>query len=221
MVNNEVTTDVLKWEQVKQNIREWNRIRRSPSDVKPLFIGETYFEFQAKPLVSSEPIALHFYPAVISPTELVIYVIRTEFDKKEVYEADKENFAEKYISVAPLMRASMNEVHGTIHGISRQDALQRIRNWDNYHDLWIDERAPTGDGIFQAFYMTPSSNQDLAGGIRGFFGLQTAIPPFDFNADLVLQNIDTQLYYNTVRPVPPYPAGEPMEKFFLLIAATT
>jgi len=220
MIKNTVSPSVLEWEEIKQNIRGWNMIRHSADEVKPFFTGETYFEFQAKPDDSQDPIALHFYPAVVSDNELALYIIRTEFDKKEVYEKDKENFANKYISVAPLRKTHVGGLDDLLHGITRENALKRIHNWDRFHPQWMDATAPTLDGIFAAFYMTPSSNQDLREGLRGFFGLKGTASPFDFKADLILQNIATQRYFNTVRPVPPYPSEEPETSFFLLTAAT-
>jgi len=215
-LSNQTTT---AWTEIKENINRWNTIKYIPTLSIPLFEGNTLFKFMS-PAVG--PVAkLHFYPAVEtvgSVNKLLMYIIRTEDDKLEVYE-EYEREGKDYtnlITKSEVIQAEDDNVDDLTSRISPLEAVERIGNWLAHHNRWLEDGG-SSDGIFDAFSLD-SDYINLHGPIDGFFGLVGKPKPFDFKADLILLNPTNEGFYNTVRPVPPYPPEEPSD-FFLLEAS--
>jgi len=217
VTQNENNLTTATWNEVKQNVLSWNNIRTNPSIIKPFFNGETFFEFHPSTSILHPKTALHFYPA-ITPTGFVLYIIKAINDKFTVFEQDPVNFPANYIITAEIKMASPDEYGELLSKIPRKEALERIANWDEHHDQWIDCKAPNG-GLFQAFTLS-ANDHGLQDQLTGFFGLVGTADPFSFSADIILENNRARAFFNTVKPVPPYPPETPQD-FFILEAATS
>jgi len=204
----------MTFEEIKQNIANWNNIINDSSKIIPYFDGETYFDFSSLPAVSTSGLGLHFYPA-ITLDSFFLYVIDIANDNEQKYESDPTMF-HQYIHQFDLLEAPKinNDMVRIDDRISKEEALKRMLAWVEHHESWITAKAPVA-GIFEAFSYESNIAQDID---KGNFGLFINNGPFTYNADIVLQGVN-QAYYNTVRPVPPYGQGG-KEAFFLLTAST-
>ena len=217
MISTEVKQTLATWTDVRANMLNWYNDRSIILNLKNLFKGTPSFQFNSP--AQSGPKTLHFYPAVNTSNELVMYIINGNDDKLSVFEkTSPDQFVQDYVTIAPIIQSPPSNSpafpdENVLSQIHADEALQRIRNWDVYHNTWIEVEVPK-DGIFQAFTLT-ASDQGLQGDLMGYFGLDGTANPFNFTADLILLNTENN-FYNTVRPVPPFPSGE---EFFMLDAA--
>ncbi|MEM9545268.1 MAG: hypothetical protein AAGA77_04810 [Bacteroidota bacterium] len=201
---------VLTFTEIKQNMNTWNNIRKNAAAVKPYFQGETYFDFNPIINIFDSSLSFHFYPAV-SGNQFMLYIIDKEMDKLSVYLENPIAFIEK-IRVANLVQIVSDDI---LSGISRGEARQRIKDWTDHHNTYINENAAAGN-IFLAFE-NPPLNIHNNGELRGFFGLYQDNNTGPWKADILLKDSGDE-YYNTVRPVPPFGQGGGNE--FFLLAAT-
>lgn len=207
----------MNFEEIKENIRHWNEIRTNSELLKSYFSNAVSFEIkfsiQSMPNVGEY---IHFYPA-ISNGNLVFYVIKSIDDKSAVHEENPTSFT-SYIETSEIARESPNEARqADIQSIPVEAALERVLDWNKYGEDWIDAKAENG-GIYQALSV-PVEEGFPEGDITVFFALKSVDDPqsINFRADLILFS-GGAVFYDTVRPVPPFGQGEEAA-FYLLEAA--
>jgi len=216
MIQTEVKHNTVTWSDVTTNMLNWYDLRDKAQDLKDLFAGTPSFQFNSP--AQNGPKTLHFYPAV-NDNKLILYIINGKDDKLSVFENMTPNeFVDEYVTTAHIVQSIPADSpafpdENVLSKIHADEAVQRIRNWDVYHNSWIDYAVPN-DKVFQGFTLT-ASDRGLEGELLGYFGLEIIPNPFEYKPDLILLNTEDS-FYNTVRPVPPFPAGQ---EFFMLDAA--
>ncbi|MEM9822198.1 MAG: hypothetical protein AAF985_14040 [Bacteroidota bacterium] len=209
---------------IKANIRAWNDIRTDSRKLLPHFDGEAYFKFDYT-MPKGKNVFLHFYPAIKQNGSLVFYLIDSNNDSKEKYQEAPSRYADYFTEAVVQKIPHVNPDDIVVDSrISREAALNRIAKWDHCYEAWITNKAKNG-GLFQAFYMPASnSNTTIELNYTGYFGL---VPnPIDADTciglkeDLIL-HAETEVFYNTVRPVPPFGDGGRNEEAFWVLKAST
>jgi hypothetical protein len=178
-------------------MKQWDQIRDNSSDVINYLNLGNYFSIKRnKPATPN----LHAYPGIsIDDNEFYMFLIDA-VDDKNSSESDLFNS----ITVCKVEKNYSNGDE-----IPEAVAKERIENWKNRYADWaiaqIQFKQQTS-GIFKAFNF-PSDYLDENSEYATYFGLkENSLSKAAYAADLITVNISkaTAVYYDTVRPVPPF-----------------
>lgn len=173
-------------EEIIKALQNWEYIRKDSNTLKMLFSGKTGFELNMPEFAVGVPV--HLYPAVKNET-LFFVAISEEFDV-----LSPESALQNHCVWLECLSGLDNSQE-----ISSEEALQRIFEWKNTSEQFIDECAASESGIFQTYYIPTNglSNETykVSFALKNDNGMKIA--------DLVLKN-NANLYFDTVSVFPPY-----------------
>jgi len=196
-----------KLDTVVKSIQNWNAIKNDKN--KLLYYLKEGDHFSLSHIDIGTSLDIHAYCGILND-KLVFFLIPSEFDNK----SQMPDTIVEYITTCPIHPRNDNDVP---HEIPEKEAKKRMLNWKKDLTEWVPKQINTTDGIFQAFAI-PSDDINNFGEPIANFALKDSSNPTGYTADLVI--IDTtekgNIYYDTVRPVPPFP---PVSDFFLLALA--
>ncbi|WP_286911808.1 hypothetical protein [Flavobacterium sp. UBA4197] len=200
----------LPLQTVLDSIAEWNRVRKDRELVTFYLNQGKFFPFECVNKGASK--YLHAYPGIMND-KLFFFLIPSEFDTEQKSAVP----ITEYINAFPVENGL-----GNGQELPEKEAKQRIENWDENLNKWIKTQIDAPEGIFQAFAMpTDYLVDDTKIPYNANFALRTSPEKASgFTADLVIVDQADQktVYYDTVRPVPPF---APLEgEFYLLQLAT-
>lgn len=189
-------------------MKDWEQIRNNPEKVIEYLGKGNYF-----PVSRNKPEAnnLHAYPGIDTATnEFYIFLIDAQADRNS--------------SPIDLFNAitvcQVKQYHGNTHEIPELIARKRIDEWGKRYQTWAADQINfqiQTQGIFKAFNI-PSSYIMRGKPYSTFFGLkQHNGSATGYDADLISVDSSTvsKVYYDTVRPVPPFDVL-PQSSFYLL-----
>lgn len=203
---------------ILDSIGAWSSLRdnQDATQINALFSVGNYFKYtreDSNAVTATEKASfMHAYMGV-TDNKLKIFMIDATKDTKAQY--DSAEGILPYITVCTL-----HEETGNVGGeISKQEALLRIGAWNADHEEWIDNQVQTTDNIFQAFAI-PESDLHEGQQLKIYFALKANPTPQIASADLVVvEKTGTAakqvLYYDMVRPVPPF-GSFAQSNFYLL-----
>lgn len=201
----------MNFNDIKNEIKSWNEIVISPQALAGFLSEGNCFTFDFTIPLNYAQSPLHVYPA-ISNNRLVFYLISSINDNVSVYQSSGAGFVD-YIVKAEVTTQSPEIIGG--EGINREEALQRIYNWENFFEDWIVDEVKTGE-MFEAFEI-PVISIPSGAGLSSFFALRDSTDPSTnpYTADLIITDSLNLLFYDTVRPVPPFGQGGEAAFFIL------
>ncbi|HEX8562721.1 MAG TPA: hypothetical protein VF676_07055 [Flavobacterium sp.] len=190
-------------------LKKWDQIRSNATDVVQYLGTGNHFQLQRdKPTASN----LHAYPGIGTEDDALYFFILSANADKVGSEIDLFNA----ITVCKLESSP-----GNGHEISDVVARKRIANWDKDFSKWaidqIDKQQQT-QGIFKAFNI-PSDYAVQNTKYSVFLGLkEDSRSVTGYDADLITCDTSKSsiVFYDTVRPVPPFDVTIPQSSFYLL-----
>lgn len=197
----------LPLQDILDGIRAWDVIRKDREKATFYLSNARYFSFECADKGTSK--YLHAY-AGIYENQLYFFLIPSEYDS-----ADSKAVADitTHINARPVQIGVANGQE-----LPEKEAQERIDNWDNNVKEWIAVQINAPIGIFQAFAIPTDYLKDkVAIPYDANFALRKgAVAESDFVADLVIadRELKKSVYYDTVRPVPPF---APVEGDFYLL----
>ena len=81
----------MNFNEVLQNIRDWNAVRDNAASLKAAFAGRKFFSFSYQLPQNWQGQYLHFYPALDNGKPL-FYMINSGKDSQAVYDSDPAGF---------------------------------------------------------------------------------------------------------------------------------
>lgn len=197
--------------EIRDCINYWQEIRNDADEVLKYLSGAESFSYCKKGCKKTD--YLHVYPGVHPRTkDFYVFLISKENDKSQ-----KDCKLYKSITQCLVKNSTSNNI-GTI---PEREAKQRIENWNNSVIEWVTNQVKTEDGIFKAFNM-PASHMRMCRKYKTFFALKniTESSEAGYEADLISTESffgRTTIYYDFVRPVPPFGGGGLTESDFYLL----
>ena len=203
---------------ILDSIGAWSSLRdnQDATQINELFSVGNYFKYTREtPISVADQTKTSFMHAYMGVTDdkLKIFMIDASKDTKAQYDSPEGILP--YITVC-----SLHEETGNVGGeITRQEALLRIGAWNADHEEWIENQVETPDNIFQAFAI-PESDLHEGQQLKIYFALKASPTPQIASADLVVvektgTSAKQVLYYDMVRPVPPF-GSIAQSNFYLL-----
>ncbi len=205
---------------VYQSMINWNENRNVYSTMSSVLATGNMFNFNI--VLDEDSKYVHAYPGYIDG-QLIYQLIASEYDKEINFEMD--------ITPENVETCSVQNKQFPLGGpIPQPEAATRVGRWNNSttRNTWILAET-TNENLFQAFIIPVEdivSGEDHA----AYFALKDGEED-DYIADLVIINTETGMlmttepvvpvemetevgivYYDMVRPVPPYKAGFGREK---------
>ena len=152
-----------------------------------------------QPVSGGNKAYVNAYPGIKSDGSLVFFVISAYLDV-----SSNSNIVNdiQIISIQTLTPSAT----GSTGDISPQQANQRISNWANNKNPWIQANIDT---IFQCFSI-PQDDSSSGTVHNAFLALnQNSAAKGGYIADIIVEDVDNSSYvfYDTTNPVPPYPPG--------------
>lgn len=180
---------------ILENLKKWDEIRKDENDVTSVLTEYNFFTYENINVNDTE--YLHAYPA-ISDDKLIFYVIPAKHDNKDSSEETIVKYIREYAAEFNVDNA---------HEIDPVEAGHRIINWNNYLNDWIKVQVNTDEGLFRAFAIPTdyiaADKPDTK--FTANFALKQNQAVTAFTADLVITTTEkTGIFYDTVRPVPPF-----------------
>lgn len=207
---------------ILDSIGAWNTLRtqQNATQINALFSVGNYFNYTKETLLDDEigikkASFMHVYMGV-KEGKLKMFLIDSRRDTQSQYESAEGILP--YITIC-----SLHEGTGNLGGeISRKDALLRIDAWEDGHEEWVENQVQTVDNIFQAFAI-PGDDLTINTPLKIYFGLKPNPNLGDPLADLIIvepagSESKQVVYYDMVRPVPPFGASGSfaVSSFYLL-----
>ena len=141
----------MNLDEIKQAIKEWGNVRTSPKKVLTYLKQGSCFKIervQFEQWNKNSPEKLHAYLGIIG-NKLNIVLIDSVSDKNPAAHLDSI-FIQDYLK-GLSKKEEEYMANATNGGITVADAQKRMKQWKTSADLWVEEKAKTPDGIFQAF----------------------------------------------------------------------
>ncbi len=214
-----ITDNPVQKEEMQQAIRNWMDNRDNKSVLERLFAIGNAFCFELEDELPADSY-LHAYPSITESGNLQFIVIPSQYDVKNAPDGAFSHATQCNVQVHPFS-------HGLGGPLPEEVAIKRMEDWDNEHVPWISENVATPNGIYEALVIP--ADDIITGDVHwAFFALKTQpAATGGFAADLIIYNQSTMqivypqsispLYYDMVRPVPPYGGeGTKREAFYLL-----
>lgn len=198
--------------EIRDCINHWQEIRNDATEVVKYLGNAQSFTYCKKGCKKTD--YLHVYPGVHPKTKIFyVFLISKENDRHQ-------RDAKLYKSITQcLVQRSISNDPGTI---PEREAKLRIDNWDKYVVEWIKNQINTPNGIFKAFNM-PASHMRKCRKYKTFFALKNldnvSEAGEEYEADLISTESffrRVSVYYDFVRPVPPFGGGTTKADFYLL-----
>lgn len=189
-------------------MKNWKDIRDDADKITGCLSKGNYFTLKRdKPEAQN----LHAYPGIDNSTqEFYMFIIDAALDKN--------NTPVNLFNAITICK--VEDYNGNSDIIPDTIARKRIEDWNNKYRDWatqqINFRLQT-QGIFKAFNI-PSSYMDRNDQYASFFALKESIGSVTgYQADIVTSKSSggSKVYYDTVRPVPPFDVL-PQSSFYLL-----
>ncbi len=198
----------LPLQDILDGIREWNKVRKDRELATFYLSTARFFSFECADKGTSK--YLHAYPGIYE-NKLYFFLIPSEFDSpdsKAVADIDAHiNATQVHIGVGNGGQE-----------LPEKEAQERIDNWDNNVKEWVSVQIDAPEGIFQAFAIpTDYIKEKVAIPYDADFALRNSdVAVSGYIADLVIvdRELKKSVYYDTVRPVPPF---APLEGDFYLL----
>lgn len=198
----------LPLQDILDGIRAWDVIRKDREKATFHLSNARFFSFECADKGTSN--YLHAY-AGIYEEQLYFFLIPSEYDSP-----DSKAVADitTHINARPVQIGVGNGGQE----LPEKEAQERIDNWDNDVKEWIAVQINAPEGIFQAFAIpTDYIKEKVSIPYDADFALRTsAAAASGYVADLVIvdRELKKSVYYDTVRPVPPF---APLEGDFYLL----
>lgn len=204
---------------ILDSIGAWSSLRdnQDATQINALFSVGNYFKYtrETPKNVETEVGKIYYMHAYMGVFEnkLKIFMIDAANDTQAQYESPEGILP--YITVC-----SLHEETGNVGGeITKQEAMLRIGAWNADHETWIENKVETPENIFQAFAI-PESDLHEGQQLKIYFALKANPSPEIASADLVVvektgTSAKQVLYYDMVRPVPPF-GSFAQSNFYLL-----
>lgn len=185
----------LHW--VYQSMINWKALSEDQEQLQQLLSGNaTTFYFLRGEIYNDD---VHAYLGVFN-AKIYLHFIPSSFDKEENF-ANKQEIPHQIYSC----QATSDAVLGS--WIETEDALNRIAQWKNDE---LRNKALKSNEFYQAFFM-PNDNFKANLPLKISFALDNNVP------DLVIEQEGIQNgFYDTCRPVPPFPPRVLEEDFTIL-----
>lgn len=183
---------------VYQSIINWHQLTDQKDELKKVLQSNNNTFYFLKGIIENDNI--HAYLGYLNH-HIYLHFIPTSFDKEQSF-ADFSKIPDQMQSCI----ATNDEVN--LGGpIDQDEAIKRIENWK---DEEIRNQVLDSIQIHQAFFI-PNDNFSLNAPLKVVFALNQQEP------DLILTTINEhESYYDTCRPVPPFPPGVEESEFSLL-----
>jgi len=176
----EIIVALGKWEEIRKNSMELNR----------LFANKKGFTLDMNTYAVG--VNLHAYPAFRN-NELYFIVISEEFD----VESERET-----LSTHCHWVKCVNELPDVPEMPEIASLENRVVDWQNNFQEWVNETATIDTGMYQVFNIPTNVLKSEQYSV--YFSLKTDEETNDLKvADLVLRS-DSDVYFDTVRRAPPY-----------------
>ena len=194
-------------ESIVECLKKWDQIRDNSSAViNYLSTGNSFKLNRNKPTAEN----LHAYPGIDTDGELYFFIIDAAADLSG-------NPVDLYNSItACKVQSSL----GNGDEIPEIVARKRMNNWSKNYAQWATDQISMEQqtqGIFKAFNI-PAAYAVQNTDYTVFFGLKDSGSVTGYDADLITidSSKSTTVFYDTVRPVPPFDATMPESSFYLL-----
>ncbi|AWG24381.1 hypothetical protein [Flavobacterium kingsejongi] len=192
---------------ILESIKNWNSDCKDLKKIESFLAQGTYFDFEYKDDTEKEEKSdyLHAYPGICKG-ELKFFLIPSNCDKF----GEERKVIEKHITVC-----NVKSLLGNGHEISKEEAMRRIQAWDKDFPTWAKDTIDTKDGIYKAFAIPTEYLKNSTEEEQYVYQSHFALKPSDenksaYSADLVIVSgidftkVQEVVYYDTVRPVPPF-----------------
>ncbi|HEX8270792.1 MAG TPA: hypothetical protein VF581_12940 [Flavobacterium sp.] len=189
-------------------IKKWDQIRSSSTDVvRYLGTGNQFQLKRDKPTASN----LHAYPGIGTEDDAMYFF---------VLDADADRNGSSIDLFNAITVCKLERTPGNGHEIPEVVARKRIENWNKDFSQWVTNQInmPQTDGIYKAFNI-PSEYAIRNTQYSIFLGLkEDSRSVTGYVADLITTDSSrtSVVFYDTVRPVPPFDATIPQSSFYLL-----
>jgi len=189
-------------------LQAWDEIRESSTDVVNYLSQGNSFKLKRD---SSTAANLHAYPGIGGDDKELYFFIIDAAQDIDSSEMDLFN-------AITICRVESNVNNGD--EIPEIIARKRVENWDKNLSSWVTaqiDRSQQTQGIFKAFNI-PSSYAQQNMEYTVYFGLKENPDSLSgYDADLITKETSKAsiVYYDTVRPVPPFDVF-PQNSFYLL-----
>lgn len=197
----------LPLQDVLDGIREWNIVRKDREKATFYLSIARFFSFDCADKGTSK--YLHAYPGIYD-NKLYFFLIPSEFDSPN---SSAVADIDAHINATPVQIGV-----GNGQELPEKEAQERIDNWDKHVKKWVQIQIDAPEGIFQAFAIpTDYIKEKVAIPYDADFALRTSEAAVSgYIADLVIvdKELKKSVYYDTVRPVPPF---APLEGEFYLL----
>jgi len=193
---------------IVKSIQKWDAVRKTNSEALTYLQQGNCFCFDGMDKGTST--TLHAYCG-ITDSKLVFYLIPSEFDTPET---QQEVILNKIIT-CPVQR-----IVGESPEIPEEEAKRRIKYWKADLEEWLPQQISSEFGLFEAFaipvadVMGSDGNANTLLKYTAYFALEKSPSAAGYSADLVLLDNHDNVFYDTVRPVPPFP---PKDGIFYLL----
>ncbi len=189
--------------QILACMRSWKTCCGDASKLNGYFGLKNYFIFDCYDSHKGYP--MHIYPGVDAAGKIYYFVISAFYDKLEY----RDRLAD-YIQPCELLTPTANEE------ITPKEAKERIELWKKLRKTWLEDQVVMSDGIYKAFYVPVEDVDRLAPKNTSFLALSKGENPnkTGYSADMVIK--ENLLYFDTVRPVPPFKPTIIEASFYLL-----
>lgn len=194
--------------EILTSIQNWEAVREDSAVMNGLFEKGNCFAYDL-PVYAQTSELLHAYPGIYD-NKLYFFVIPAEYDKEEY-----NNYIDKYTEACELVTIVGN-------GDSRltpEQALARMKAWENNYPAWVNAQPGSKYGIFEAFTI-PREDCEVENVIMTLALKLNASAAGGFEADIVVTNGEGKqvVYDDYAKPVPPFSALPSQNDFYLLSA---
>lgn len=192
--------------EIKLYIHNWQTIRMDATELKKNLSLSISFSFLNK--IDGES-NLHVYPGVNFDKDIFyIFIVGANADEEENYDdiitIEVGSNSSNSDNEKSLSTVKSNTIISSVVGdgpISSETALDRIFNWRENRDSWIDSQSQINEGLFAAFNL-PCDYMDLNVEYESFFALiENSQVQSGYTADLITMK---KGFYNMANPVPPF-----------------
>jgi hypothetical protein len=160
---------------------------------------------------------MHVYPGIVN-NELYFFVLPSGKDKSTI--STSEIFSS--IQQCPIQTLTLNNnSNGLGAPISPLVAQQRVSDWANYNQNWINANIGTSNSIFSVFSIPQDDITTGAPSFKTFLALEAnSSAPGGYLSDILLEEVidGNTAYYDTAFGYPPFAStpGRTANDFYLL-----
>jgi hypothetical protein len=190
--------------ELRDGITNYKNILNDSYQLNKLFSVGQWFSYAKENFLHASS-HVHAYPAMLGG-HLIFFLIPSAYDNADTPEIWN------YVQMCPVTAGERS------NRISSKTALVRIQRWKERHAEWIPEQVKSEYGMFQAFNIDHQDFEEDVVWISLGLKSNSAFPGSPDLADLIVENdlLNTMVYDDFSRPVPPYSATAAANSFYLL-----